>query len=50
MAEFGIGLNTRHERVDNGRARWYALDLPDVIGLRRNSFTDTLRRTMIAPR
>ncbi|MFH9821565.1 class I SAM-dependent methyltransferase [Streptomyces sp. NPDC017230] len=48
VVEIGTGLNTRHERVDNGRARWFDLDLPDVIGLRRNFFTDSPRRTMIA--
>lgn len=44
----GTGLNTRYERVDNGRARWFELDLPDVIALRRRFFTDTPQRTMIA--
>ncbi|MBD0417857.1 class I SAM-dependent methyltransferase [Streptomyces sp. TRM S81-3] len=48
VVEIGTGLNTRHERVDNGRARWFDLDLPDVIALRRNFFTDSPRRTMIA--
>ncbi|MEJ1202342.1 MULTISPECIES: class I SAM-dependent methyltransferase [unclassified Streptomyces] len=48
VVEIGTGLNTRHERVDNGRARWYELDLPDVIDLRRNFFADSPRRTMIA--
>ena len=31
----GCGLDSRFERVDNGRALWYDLDLPDVIELRR---------------
>ncbi|MFG3662311.1 class I SAM-dependent methyltransferase [Streptomyces sp. NPDC047706] len=48
VVEIGTGLNTRHERLDNGRARWFEIDLPDVIGLRRNFFADTPRRTMIA--
>jgi hypothetical protein len=48
MVEIGTGLNTRYERADNGRARWFDLDLPDVIELRRTFFTDTPRRTMIA--
>ncbi|MGZ3103410.1 class I SAM-dependent methyltransferase [Streptomyces sp. H72] len=48
VVEIGTGLNTRYERVDNGRARWFELDLPDVIALRRRFFTDTARRTMIA--
>ncbi|WP_171116725.1 MULTISPECIES: class I SAM-dependent methyltransferase [unclassified Streptomyces] len=48
VVEIGTGLNTRYERADNGRARWFDLDLPDVIELRRTFFTDTPRRTMIA--
>ncbi len=48
VVEIGTGLNTHHERVDNGRARWFDLDLPDVIALRWNFFTDSPRRTMIA--
>jgi len=31
----GCGLDTRFERVDDGRVEWYDLDLPDVIELRR---------------
>lgn len=48
VVELGSGLNTRHERVDSTQARWFDLDLPDVVGLRRNFFTDTARRTTIA--
>ncbi|MER7408541.1 class I SAM-dependent methyltransferase [Streptomyces sp. NPDC000070] len=48
VVEIGTGLNTRYERTDNGRARWFELDLPDVIELRRAFFADTSRRTMIA--
>nr|WP_214661414.1 class I SAM-dependent methyltransferase [Streptomyces polyasparticus] len=48
VVELGTGLNTRYERVDNGRARWFELDLPDVIELRRAFFGDTTRRRMIA--
>ncbi|SDK21468.1 class I SAM-dependent methyltransferase [Streptomyces indicus] len=48
VVEIGTGLNTRYERVDNGRAHWFELDLPDVIALRRRFFTDTPRRRMIA--
>ncbi|MFC9915611.1 class I SAM-dependent methyltransferase [Streptomyces sp. NPDC127197] len=48
VIEIGTGLNTRYERVATGRARWFDLDLPDVIDLRRTFFTDTARRTMIA--
>jgi O-methyltransferase involved in polyketide biosynthesis len=31
----GCGLDSRFERVDNGRIEWYDLDLPEVIQLRR---------------
>ena len=48
VVEIGCGLNTRFERLDNGRARWLELDLPDVIDLRREFFQDTDRRSMLA--
>jgi O-methyltransferase involved in polyketide biosynthesis len=48
VVEIGTGLNTRFERVDNGRAHWFDLDLPDVIALRRSFFADEPRRRMIA--
>jgi methyltransferase (TIGR00027 family) len=35
VVHIGCGLDTRFERVDNGRVEWYDLDLPDVIELRR---------------
>jgi len=35
VAHIGCGLDTRFERVDNGRVEWYELDLPNVIGIRR---------------
>lgn len=48
VVEIGTGLNTRFERVDNGRARWFELDLPDVVELRRTFFADGPRRTTLA--
>lgn len=48
VIEIGVGLNTRYERLDNGRARWIDLDLPDVIELRRSFFTDLPRRRMLS--
>lgn len=48
VVEIGAGLNTRYERLDNGRARWFELDLADSMALRRQFFADTERRTMIA--
>ena len=35
IVHIGCGLDSRFERLDNGRVEWYDLDLPDVIKLRR---------------
>jgi O-methyltransferase involved in polyketide biosynthesis len=35
VVHIGCGLDTRFERVDNGRVEWFDLDMPDVIALRR---------------
>jgi methyltransferase (TIGR00027 family) len=35
IVHIGCGLDSRFERVDNGRIEWYDLDLPHVIELRR---------------
>ncbi|WP_026328235.1 class I SAM-dependent methyltransferase [Streptomyces sulphureus] len=48
VVELGAGLNTRHERLGSTQARWFDLDLPDVVALRRQFFTDTARRTTLA--
>ncbi|RVU23293.1 class I SAM-dependent methyltransferase [Streptomyces antnestii] len=48
LVELGAGLNTRYERLDNGTAHWFDLDLPDVTALRRTFVPDTPRRTAIA--
>lgn len=48
VVEVEVGLNTRFERLDNGRVRWVDLDLPDATALRRRFFVDTDRRRMIA--
>jgi O-methyltransferase involved in polyketide biosynthesis len=34
VVHVGCGLDTRFERVDNGRVEWFDLDMPDVIALR----------------
>ena len=44
VVEIGAGLNTRFERLDNGRLHWLDLDLPDATALRRKFFADTGRR------
>jgi O-methyltransferase involved in polyketide biosynthesis len=48
VVELGSGLNTRFERVDNGRVAWFDLDLPDTVALRRRFFADSDRRHTIA--
>ena len=48
VVEIGCGLDTRFDRVDNGRVRWFDLDLPDTIALRRRFFDDEPRRRMIS--
>ncbi|SFD53519.1 class I SAM-dependent methyltransferase [Streptomyces aidingensis] len=45
VVEIGTGLNTRYERVDNGRAAWFELDLPEVMELRAAHFPASPRRT-----
>jgi methyltransferase (TIGR00027 family) len=35
VVHIGCGLDSRFERVDDGKVEWYDLDLPDVIELRR---------------
>jgi O-methyltransferase involved in polyketide biosynthesis len=35
VIHIGCGLDSRFERVDNGRVEWYDLDLPEVIALRQ---------------
>lgn len=35
IVHIGCGLDTRFERVEDGRVEWYDLDLPEVVELRR---------------
>jgi len=44
VVHIGCGLDTRFERVDNGRVEWYDLDVPDVIDLRRKLIGDEADR------
>jgi O-methyltransferase involved in polyketide biosynthesis len=47
IVDLGCGLDTRFERVDNGRVEWYGLDLPEVIELRKELLEETLRSHFI---
>lgn len=47
VIDLGCGLSTRFDRLDNGRLRWFDLDLDDTIALRRKFFADSDRYSMI---
>lgn len=44
VVHIGCGLDTRFDRVDNGRVEWFDLDVPDVIKLRENLLDDGPKR------
>ncbi len=48
VVDLGCGLSTRFDRLDNGTVRWFDLDVPDTMALRRKFFADGDRYTMIA--
>jgi len=48
IVNIGCGLDTTFERVDNGKIRWFDLDFPDVIALRRQYLAESGRRKFIA--
>lgn len=43
IVSIGCGLDTRFERVDNGKITWYNLDLPEVIEIRKLLFEENDR-------
>jgi O-methyltransferase involved in polyketide biosynthesis len=47
VVDLGCGLSTRFDRLDNGRVRWFDLDVEDTMALRRRFFADTDRYTML---
>jgi O-methyltransferase involved in polyketide biosynthesis len=44
VVHIGCGLDSRFERVDDGKVEWYDLDLPQVIELRRELIGDESSR------
>jgi O-methyltransferase involved in polyketide biosynthesis len=48
IVNIGCGLDTTFERIDNGKIKWYDLDLPDTIELRKKFIMETDRRKFIA--
>jgi methyltransferase (TIGR00027 family) len=48
VVSLGCGLDTRFDRVDDGRVAWFDLDLPEVVELRRRFFNEAERYHMVA--
>ena len=48
IVNLGCGLDTRFDRIDDGRLQFYDLDLPDVIALKRQLVAETDRYQFIA--
>jgi O-methyltransferase involved in polyketide biosynthesis len=48
IINIGCGLDTTFDRVDNGLLRWYDLDMPDSINLRKQFIPESDRRTYIS--
>lgn len=48
VLHLGCGLDSRFWRVDNGSVIWYDLDMPPVVELRRQLFTENERYHLIA--
>ena len=48
VVQLGCGLETTYSRCDNGRSRWYAVDLPHVVEYRRELLPEPERETYLA--
>ena len=48
VINFGCGLDTRFDRIDNGTIKWFDIDFPDVIELRRRFFKENDRHRFLA--
>lgn len=48
VINLGCGLDTRFDRIDNGTIKWFDIDLPEVIELRRRFLRENQRRKFIA--
>lgn len=47
VVNFGCGLDTRFDRLDNGKIYWFDIDFPSVIALRRRFITENHRHRFI---
>jgi O-methyltransferase involved in polyketide biosynthesis len=48
VVNFGAGLETTFQRVDEGTVQWVNIDLPDVVALRQKLIPDSKREKTIA--
>lgn len=48
IVQLGCGLETIYYRCDNGRTRWYAVDLPHVVEYRRELLPEPEREIYLA--
>ena len=42
VINFGCGLDTRFDRIDNGKTIWFDIDFPEVIELRRRFMKENI--------
>jgi O-methyltransferase involved in polyketide biosynthesis len=47
VVNLGAGLDARFQRLDNGKVVWFDIDLPNVIGLRRAFYRESLRNPFV---
>ncbi|MEX0904982.1 MAG: class I SAM-dependent methyltransferase [Balneolaceae bacterium] len=47
VVEIGCGLNTRFERLDNGKVTWFDLDVPEVMPVWNRFFDNNPRRRFL---
>jgi len=48
IVNIGAGMDTTFSRIDNGRIRWYDLDLPDAIAFRQTLIPEGKRNRCVA--
>jgi len=48
VVNIGCGLDHRFERVDNGKIRFFDLDLPDIMNIKKQIFPEKERYTQIS--
>lgn len=44
IVEIGCGLNTRFDRLDNGKLSWFDLDVPELLPIWQNLFKNNRRK------